>query len=60
MPLDKHSFGTLGPSFGTHNIVREYKLDIILLITAWGKDYRVTFEDNELIVLPHDMHSLVD
>jgi len=60
MPLDKHSFGTLGPSFGTHNIVREYKLDIILLIKAWGKDYRVTFEDNELIVLPHDMHSLVD
>ncbi|KAJ9653092.1 hypothetical protein H2198_007706 [Neophaeococcomyces mojaviensis] len=60
MPLDKDSFSTVGPSFGTQNIVREYKLDIILLITAWGKNYRVTFEDNEMIVLPHEMHSLID
>lgn len=56
MPLDKHAFGTLGPSFGTQHIVREYSLDIDIFLSIAGKSHRVRFEKNELILLPYELH----
>lgn len=60
MPFDKTSFSTIGPSFGTQNVMREYKLNIILFIVAWGETHRVSFEDNEVIVLPHETQAAVE
>ncbi|KAK5948407.1 hypothetical protein OHC33_010581 [Knufia fluminis] len=56
VPLDKNSFSTLGPSFGTNNILREYSLDIDLFLLIYGKTHRARFENNELILLPYEMH----
>lgn len=58
MQLDKneHAFGTLGPSFGTQHIVREYSLDIDIFLTIYGRSHRVRFDKNELILLPYDLH----
>lgn len=56
MPFDQHGFSTLGPSFGTQHIVREYTLDIDIFLSLHGKSHRVRFEKNELILLPHETH----
>lgn len=56
IPLDNNSFSTLGPSFATSNILREYSLDIDVFLWIYGKTQRVRFDNNELILLPYDMH----
>lgn len=60
MPLDKHAFSTLGPSFGTQHIVREYSLDIDVFLSIYGRSHRVRFEKNELILLPYEFHLVND
>ncbi|KAK5095871.1 Arrestin domain-containing protein 1 [Exophiala xenobiotica] len=55
VPLGKDSFSTLGPSFATSNVLREYSLDIDLFLLIYGKTHRVRFENNELILLPHEL-----
>ena len=56
LPLGKDSFSSLSPSFGSQNIIREYALDVDLFLAIQGVVYRVRFEDNELVLLPHEIH----
>lgn len=56
MPFDKVSFGSLSPSFGWQNIIREYSLDVDIFIKLFGAVHRVRFENNELVILPHDVY----
>lgn len=56
MPLDKHAFSTLGPSFGTQHIVREYCLDVDVFLSIYGKSHRIRFEKNEVTLLPNEFH----
>lgn len=56
LPLDKDSFSSLSPSFGAQNIVREYSLDIDVFLSIYGTVHRARFENNELVLLPHEMH----
>lgn len=56
LPLGKDSFSSLCPSFGAQNIVREYSLDIDIFLSIHGTTHRARFEDNELVLLPHEMH----
>lgn len=56
VPLDKTSFSTLGPSFATSNVLREYSLDVDIFLLIYGKIHRIRFENNELILLPHELH----
>lgn len=58
IPLDRDAdaFGTIGPSFGTQHIVREYSLDIDIFLSIYGQSHRVRFENNELILLPYEIH----
>lgn len=56
MPLDKHAFSTLGPSFGTQHIVREYSLDIDVFLSIYGKSHRIRFEKNEITLLPYELY----
>ena len=60
IPLDKNSFSTLGPSFATGNVLREYTLDVDLFLRIYGKTHRIRFEHNELILLPHEIHFVGD
>lgn len=56
VPLDKHALSTLGPSFGTEHIVREYSLDIDVFLSIYGRSHRIRFENNAITLLPYDLH----
>lgn len=54
--LDDLNFTSISPSFGMHNVVREYELDVSLFVSVCNVVHRITFESNELVLLPREFY----
>lgn len=54
--LDKRTYSCLCPSFGTHNLLREYVLDVSLFVSVCDVVHKIGFEGNGLVLLPHEFY----